>query len=356
MAGPAIIDPHVHYWDPGTTPHQVTPLVKLFGRWPKLLERMVRRATPTPLVDFVGPPDHVLNAHLPATFLASTGHHDVRGIVHVEAGWHGRGRVAVAGETRWLDQLDPPPLAIIGRANLANSADLEAVLDAHSLASGRLRGIRQSLSAHPAPGVYTWETPGLMGTDDFVAGFASLAERQLSFEAWCYSNQLGELDELLAAAPFTRVMLDHLATPVGLAGPYAGVGNTQAERDSIKAQWREGLQAVAAHSQVHAKLSGLLMPACGFGFEHREKPVSHQELVDAIGEPIMFAIETFGPERCLFASNFPMDKVSVSYEALYDAYIAIAANAGLTPDQQVALFADNAAAFYRLVDDESGPS
>ena len=101
------------------------------------------------------------------------------------------------------------------------------------------------------------------------------------------------------------------------------------------------------------------MPICGFGYHERRAAgdaPSQAEIVDALAPHILQAISTFGPERCMFASNFPMDKVSISYEQLFDVFFEIAAGAGLTPEQEAALFADNAAAFYRLVDTEPRPT
>jgi len=353
-----IIDPHVHLWDPRTTPRQVSPLVRLFGRWPSLVERLARMATPQPLVDFVGATDYVLNAHLPADFRADVGHHDVQGIVHVEADWSARGVLGPVGETRWLDRLDDPPLAIVGHAVIDDAATLEAQLDGHSAASGRLRGIRDSMAAHPDERVHSWTEASRLGSDETRAGVAALGERQLTFEAWCYSNQLDELADLAADVPMTSIMLDHIGTPVGVGGPYGGVGETAAERERICDAWYAGLERVAANPNVHCKLSGLLMPICGFGYHERRAggdAPSHAEVVDALAPHILQAISTFGPERCMFASNFPMDKVSISYEQLFDVFFEIAGSAGLSPEQEAALFADNAVAFYRLVDTERPP-
>lgn len=355
MARHRIIDPHVHLWDPRTTPRQVTPLVKLFGRWPGTLERVGRALTPTPMVDFVGATDHVLAAHLPADFRADVGHHDVVGIVHVEAGWTARGTLGPVGETRWLDQLDDPPLGIVAHAVVDDPTKLEAQLDAHSLASGRLRGIRDMMAAHPDKRVHDWTDGERLASDATRSGVATLGERQLTFEAWVYSNQLQELARLASDVPMTTIVLDHIGTPVGIGGPYCGHGETAGDRDRIRDEWHAGLEAVAANPNVHCKLSGLLMPICGFGYHERRAAgdaPSRAEIIDDLAPHILHAIEVFGPERCMFASNFPMDKVSISYEQLFDVFGEIAASAGLSADREAALFADNAAAFYRLVDTE----
>ncbi len=348
MSQQRIIDPHVHLWDPRSTPRQITPLVKLVGRWPRLLERIATLATPGALIDFVGTTTHVLNAHLPRDFRASVGHHDVAGIVHVEAGWTERGMLGPVGETRWLDSLEEPPLGIVAHATIDDIDVLRAQLDAHSEASARLRGIRDSQSAHPDKRVHSWTDPTRIRGDAIRIGLTELAARELTFEAWCYANQLGDLAALASDVPEATLMLDHMGTPVGLAGPFGGQGSTQGDRDRIRGSWHEGLAAVAEQPNVHCKLSGLLMPICGFGFHERDTMPSVGEVVDALAPHILFGIETFGVERCMLASNFPMDKVSVDYEVLWDAFLQIIAAAGFDDVQQGALVADNASTFYRL--------
>ncbi len=333
-----IIDPHVHIWDPRRTPREVTPLVRLFGRWPSLVEKLARRATPQPLVDFIGDPRYVLSAHMPDRFHADTGHHSVAGYVHVEAGWKGRGRLGPVGETRWLEHLADPPLGIVANADLCNPALLEAQLDAHALSSGRLRGIRDIVASHPSESVHTWCDPAdRLVTDEFRTGLAALGERQLSFDLWCYSNQLQDAARLADDIPQTRIILDHMGTPVGLA-----------DNPGMVDDWYGGLAAMAEQRNVSLKLSGLLMPIVGFGFHLRPSPPSHDELVDAMAPHIAKGIELFGVDRCMFAGNFPIDKVSVSYEALFDAYFAIVADLGLGAEATEKLFAGTASSVYRL--------
>ena len=320
-----------------------------------MLDRVGRALTPTPLVEFVGDTQYVMNPHLPADFRAAVGHHAVEGIVHVEAGWTARGTLGPVGETQWLDQLESPPLGIVGHAVVDDPNALEAQLDAHSIASGRLRGIRDILAAHDDKRVHTWTNPARIRSDEMRAGLVTLGQRGLTFEAWCYHNQLHDLASLADDVPMMTFMLDHMGTPVGLAGPHGGQGETEAERDRILDEWHAGLAAVAANPNVHCKLSGLLMPIVGFGFHQRDQRPSVAEVVDALEPHVRFGIETFGVDRCLFASNFPMDKVSVDYETLWDAFIEIATSMSLTAEQRAALLADNAANFYRLVDPEPTP-
>lgn len=346
VIGFPIIDPHIHIWDPRTTPREATPVVKALHRFPKAMERVVRLATPTTLGDFVGNPEYALNPHYPETFHRDTGHHTVDRYVHVEAGWKGRGIVGPAGETAWLASLDDPPAAIVGHADLTDLDHLDQVLDAHAQASPTFTGVRHSLAAHPAPGVHTWTDPRHIGSGSFRVGYERLAERDLSFEAWIYSVQLDDLALLVEAVPETPVVLDHLATPVGIGGPHGGVGGTAQERDRIRKEWMAGLQRLASSSHVMAKLSGLLMCPLGFGFHERPERASADEVVDAIGPLIEFGLDTFGVDRCMFASNFPMDKVSTDYASLYDAFATMTASR--SEAERRSLFRDNAARFYRL--------
>jgi L-fuconolactonase len=333
-----IIDPHVHIWDPRKTPREVTPVVKLFGRWPNLAEKLVRKATPQPLIDFVGDPRYVMSAHMPETFHGDTGHHTVAGYVHIEADWKQKGPLGPVGETRWLESLADPPMALVAKADLSDPAVLQAQLDAHALSSGRLRGIRDIVASHPSESVHTWCSPdNRLATEEFRTGLATLGERQLSFDLWCYSNQLKEAANVASDVPQTRIVLDHMGTPVDLA-----------KNPGLVDDWYEGLAAVAENRNVWLKLSGLLMPIVGFGYHERETPPSHRELVDAMAPHIAKGIELFGVDRCMFASNFPMDKVSSSYSAIFDAYLAIADGLGLGAEAKEKLFAGTASSFYRL--------
>lgn len=341
-----IVDPHVHIWDPRTTPRAASPLVKLIGRWPKVLDRAVKLLMPKPLVEFVGDSRYVLNAHMPDTFHRDTGAYNVDGYVHIEAGWEEKGTLGPVGETKWVDALDDPPLSLVAHADLSDTASLDAVLEAHAAASKRFVGVRDMAAAHPAKKIHNWaESEAVLTSPEFEAGYRRLGERDLSFDAWVYSNQLRDLSRLVERVPDTRVVLDHMGTPVALGGPFGGLGETSRQRDAIRRDWYDDLARLAEHPQVHLKLSGLLMCTLGFGYHEAGGPKSVQQVVDDIGSHIRNGIETFGVDCCMFASNFPMDKVSISYEMLYDAYFEIVSDYSIEDRRK--LFAENAEAFYR---------
>jgi L-fuconolactonase len=340
-----VLDAHVHFWDPRTTPRTVSPAVKLLGWNEALLRGLVSRVVPKATRDFVGDPGHVLHAYLPGTHRCDHGEVELAGVVHVQADWRTRDPFGYVDETRWLEELCGAGLrAIVGHADLAHPR-LGAILDAHAQASARFVGIRDMLASCPGdPGVHDWTTPGRMRDAAWRRGYALLGERGLSFDAWVYHEQLGELEALVRERPETPVVLDHLGTPIGLGGPFAGFGQSASARQRIAERWHEDLARLAQHAHVHVKLSGLFMPIVGFGFHARPRPPSTAELVDAIGPHIEHALRVFGPERCLFASNFPMDKVSVPWSALYGAMTQLTAS--LHEPARGAVFHDNAARFY----------
>jgi predicted TIM-barrel fold metal-dependent hydrolase len=126
------------------------------------------------------------------------------------------------------------------------------------------------------------------------------------------------------------------------------LGATPAARRDIAARWRDGLRRLAESPHVHVKLSGMLMPVVGFGFHARTQPPSESELHERLGPHLQFALETFGPERCLFGSNFPIDAVSASYGALIGALTRTLRDMGLDEPARAAVFANTARRFYRL--------
>src|SRR5581483_11754036 len=139
----------------------------------------------------------------------------------------------------------------------------------------------------------------------FADGFAALGRLGLSFDAWMYFPQLPELVDLVRAHPETPVILDHIGGPIGI-GPYAG------RRDDILAEWRASMSDLAACESIVLKLGGIGMPIFGMGWHRRDGGASADELVEAWGPEIRWLIETFGVDRCMFESNFPVDKASCS--------------------------------------------
>jgi predicted TIM-barrel fold metal-dependent hydrolase len=216
------------------------------------------------------------------------------------------------------------------------------VLDAHLAASPRFRGIRHAAGWEASDQVrnsHTNPPPGLLGDARFRRGFAELAPRGLTFDAWLYHPQLPELTDLAKAFPDTTIILDHFGGPLGI-GPYAG------RRAEVFAAWKASIRALADCPNVVVKLGGLVMPLNGFGFHKREQPIGSVELAEATRDWYLHTIECFGVERCMFESNFPVDKASVSYRVLWNSFKRIAA--GFSAAERAALFHDTAVRVYRL--------
>ena len=206
---------------------------------------------------------------------------------------------------------------IVGTADLRLGDAVAAVLDAHLISGGgRFRGIRLGGTwdaSDAVPNHRTNPPKGLFLRQDFRAGFAHLAPRQLTFEAWCYHHQIPEVTDLARAFPDTTIILDHFGGPIGI-GPYAG------KADEVYAQWRTHMAELATCPNVVAKLGGINMEVNGFDWHTKPRPPTSQELVDATRHYYEYTLEHFGAERCMFESNFPVDKGSCSYTVLWNAF------------------------------------
>jgi len=232
---------------------------------------------------------------------------------------------------------------IVGFADLALGDAVRPVLAAHlSVDGGRFRGIRHASGWNASSDVrnsHTRPPAGLLSDEMFRKGFACLDEYALSFDAWLYHPQIAELTELAQAFPDTTIILDHVGGPLGI-GPYAG------KRDSIFEQWQRDIAALARCHNVFVKLGGLAMKICGFNWHTEDKPPTSEHLAKAWAPYYHYCIEQFGVERCMFESNFPVDKLSCSYGVLWNAFKRVAK--GCSDQERGALFHDTAARVYRL--------
>jgi predicted TIM-barrel fold metal-dependent hydrolase/NADPH-dependent 2,4-dienoyl-CoA reductase/sulfur reductase-like enzyme len=232
---------------------------------------------------------------------------------------------------------------IVGHVDLRNGAGSRAVLEAHIRAGGgRFRGIRHITSNDPDPTVMNpafMSPPGVMGEDSFREGFACLSPLNLSFDAWLYHTQLGELTALAKAFPGTQICLNHIGGPIGI-GAYAG------KRAEVFSAWSKAIKSLAACPNVVVKLGGMAMRINGWDFHTKVEPPSSQELAATWKPYVETCIEAFGAARCMFESNFPVDKGSYSYPVFWNACKTLAKAASAT--EKTALFSGTAARFYRL--------
>ena len=233
--------------------------------------------------------------------------------------------------------------AIVGAADLRHGAPMAEVLLAHIDAGGGLfRGIRHAASWDASdairPGHHN-PPPHLYLDPRFREGFARLAPLGLSFDAWLYHPQIAELTDLARAFPETSIVLDHFGGPLG-GGPYAD------KRQEVFAAWRSVMPALAACPNVFMKLGGMAMPINGYGWHKAPAPPSSEDFVQAQGDYYRAAIDLFSPARCMFESNFPVDKQRLASPTLWNAFKRIAAP--FTETEKDRMFRETATRFYRL--------
>lgn len=230
--------------------------------------------------------------------------------------------------------------AIVGFADLNSGDAVAPVLDAHRSASpDRFRGIRHS-TTWDASGELRSEAPqGVLADREFRRGFAWLRKFDLRFDAWLYHPQLPELADLARAFPEVTIVLDHIGAPLGV-GPYAG------KRDEVFRIWQRGITEVATCPNVNIKLGGAGSARSGHDWHKRAVPASSADLASVLQPYFEWCIEKFGVERCMFESNFPVEKAANSYVKVWNAFKIITRNYSLS--DRAALFHDTAARVYRI--------
>jgi predicted TIM-barrel fold metal-dependent hydrolase len=335
--GLPIIDPHHHLWD-----------------WTSRLPFLPAERS------------HPFEAILPQTprylldeLLADCGSgHNVVGTVFVQCGafYRADGPEALkpVGETEFVNGVAAMAASgtygpvkacagIVGHADLTLGDGVAAVLDAHLAAGGgRFRGIRHMMAHDADPAVLGplgHAEPGLAGDHRVHAALRHFASRGLSLDIWVLEPQLGEVEALARAFPDVPMVIDHVGTPLGL-GAYAG------RRDERFGAWKAAMARLAVLPNVHVKLGGLGMPFPGFeGMGPDVRPAS--DALASMWSPwVETCIGLFGAGRCMFESNFPVDRWGADYATLWNAFKRIAA--GASAAEKADLFAGTAARFYRL--------
>lgn len=233
---------------------------------------------------------------------------------------------------------------IVGSADISIGAEVAKVLDAQIAAGGgRFRGIRVTTKWDDDEALNTGRyivAQGLMQDRQFRAGFATLAPRKLSFDAMIYHPQILQLAELARNFPDTTIVLNHIG------GLIAWTRNYLARKTEAIAQWQSSMTELAKCPNVFVKLGGLGMSYLGLGFDQLAAPASSDQLAQSWGPLFEHCIEKFGPQRCMFESNFPPDRESVDYSIIWNAFKRVAAR--YSADEKRALFHDTAAKVYRL--------
>ncbi len=235
--------------------------------------------------------------------------------------------------------------AIVGHANLNLGENVKPVLEALQSASpNRFRGIRHSVTWDPNPEVENTaahKAEGQLASENFRAGARVLASMGLTLEGWMFHHQMPGLADFARAAPDLTIILNHIGGLIR-EGPYAN------RDEEVLDNWRKGISAVAECPNVVIKLGGIGMPRTGFDWHARTRPIGSEELAADMAPLMNHCIEAFGPSRCMFESNFPVDKVSYSYNVMYNAFKRL--SSGYSPSERADMFHDCAARVYRIED------
>ena len=159
------------------------------------------------------------------------------------------------------------------------------------------------------------------------------------FDTWHYHNQINDLTVLAKALPNLRIVHDHFGGPLGI-GPYEG------KKDLVFGKWKDDISALSECPNVYSKLGGLAMPINGWNLHKRDLPATSDELVNLHKAYYSHTIESVGVERCMFESNFPVDKQSISYHVLWNAFKKM--SLGFSDEEKSYLFYETAKDFYSL--------
>lgn len=292
-----VVDPHIHLWDLGT------------HRYPWLAN---------PGVSFVGDARELKHNYLLGDLLSDAKPVDVLKLVHVDANHDPANPVE---ETRWLQGVadkDGMPNAIVAGADLS-AGNVQEVLEGHA-AFSNTRGIRQILNVHTDP-LYDYVGRHYMREPQWRKNFALLRRYSMSFDLQLYPSQMMEAAALAREHHDTQFIVNH-------AGMFVDRSSVEGYR-----AWREGMRSLAACENVAVKISGLAM-------------LDHHWSIESFRPYVLQTIDTFGCDRAMFASNFPVDRLFAGYEALWNAYACIVEN--LSETEKDALFKSNAERIYRI--------
>lgn len=262
----------------------------------------------------------------------------------------GPAALRVVGETDYAERVATAALAKGGRASglcaaIAPRADLclgaavGEVLDAHAAASGRFRGIRHMTAYDPDVPASHGNGAGQMMRPEFRAGFAELVRRDLSFDAWLLQSQLAEVIDLARSFPDSRIILNHVGGPLA-------IGRFAADPKASFADWKAGMATLATCPNVTVKLGGLNMGMAGVDALARDTPFTSAEMAAAQRDYILTSIDLFGPARCMFESNVPIDTHGASYAVIWNAFKLLSRD--FSTGDRARLFMDTAMEVYRI--------
>ena len=233
--------------------------------------------------------------------------------------------------------------SIVGSVDLTYGNKLQPVLEkAVNISEGRLKGIRMLLASHIDPRISSGAVKsdlGLMLHPNFIEGAKCIQNANLSLDFWIYHTQLNEMERIARALPELTIILNHIGGPIHL-GEYEG------KQAATHREWRSAMMRLSRIPNINVKLGGLGMAVNGAKFHNNKFPPNSVQLSDVWKPWIYETIDMFGFDRCMFESNFPVDKGSCSYGALWNAFKILAKD--MSDDEINKLFSKNAAKIYKI--------
>ena len=233
--------------------------------------------------------------------------------------------------------------SIVGSVDLTYGNKLQPVLEkAVNISEGRLKGIRMLLASHTDPRISSGAVKsdlGLMLHPNFIDGAKCVQDANLSLDFWVYHTQLNEMEKIARALPDLTIILNHIGGPIHI-GEYEG------KQAATHREWRSAMMRLSRIPNINVKLGGLGMAVNGAKFHNSKFPPNSVQLSDVWKPWIYETIDMFGFDRCMFESNFPVDKGSCSYGALWNAFKIIAKD--MSDDEINKLFSKNAAKIYKI--------
>jgi L-fuconolactonase len=233
--------------------------------------------------------------------------------------------------------------SIVGSVDLTYGNKLQPVLEkAVNISEGRLKGIRMLLASHTDPRISSGAVKsdlGLMLHPNFIDGAKCVQDANLSLDFWIYHTQLNEMEKIARALPDLTIILNHIGGPIHI-GEYEG------KQAATHREWRSAMMRLSRIPNINVKLGGLGMAVNGAKFHNSKFPPNSVQLSDIWKPWIYETIDMFGFDRCMFESNFPVDKGSCSYGALWNAFKIIAKD--MSDDEINKLFSKNAAKIYKI--------
>ena len=232
---------------------------------------------------------------------------------------------------------------IVSHADMMLGSSVREVLEAHiEYGKGRFKGIRHGASWDESEEIRNSHSNPIRHIyldDQFQQGIEQLDLLNLTLDAWNYHSQINELKQLAKAFPNLKIVQNHFGGPLGI-GPYKD------KKEEVFSVWSEAINELAECKNVYLKIGGLAMPINGWGWHKRSKPATSDELVESHGKYYLHAIKSFGSTRCMFESNFPVDKRSISYPVLWNAFKKISLE--FSDEEKDYLFSKTAEEFYSI--------